>query len=81
MMAFENFLRNLPAITSHNEPAAFSGPAPGATPAAPSHASDMVSEASEALSKAKPIRSGPKVGRNDPCPCGSGKKYKHCCGR
>lgn len=25
--------------------------------------------------------SGKKVGRNDPCPCGSGKKYKHCCGR
>ena len=24
---------------------------------------------------------GPKVGRNDPCPCGSGKKYKNCCGR
>jgi len=21
-----------------------------------------------------------KIGRNDPCPCGSGKKYKHCCG-
>lgn len=26
------------------------------------------------------VRSGPKVGRNDPCPCGSGKKYKKCCG-
>ncbi|MCF7740861.1 MAG: SEC-C domain-containing protein, partial [Candidatus Marinimicrobia bacterium] len=26
-------------------------------------------------------REKPKVGRNDPCPCGSGKKYKHCCGR
>ncbi len=26
-------------------------------------------------------RKSPKVGRNDPCPCGSGKKYKHCCGR
>jgi preprotein translocase subunit SecA len=26
------------------------------------------------------IRKGPKVGRNDPCPCGSGKKYKKCCG-
>ena len=26
-------------------------------------------------------RSSKKVGRNDPCPCGSGKKYKHCCGR
>ena len=27
------------------------------------------------------VNSGPKVGRNDPCPCGSGKKYKNCCGR
>ena len=27
------------------------------------------------------VRSSPKVGRNEPCPCGSGKKYKHCCGR
>ena len=27
------------------------------------------------------VRSGRKVGRNEPCPCGSGKKYKHCCGR
>ena len=26
-------------------------------------------------------REGRKVGRNEPCPCGSGKKYKHCCGR
>ncbi len=24
---------------------------------------------------------GRKIGRNEPCPCGSGKKYKHCCGR
>ena len=29
-----------------------------------------------------PVKSAhPKVGRNDPCPCGSGKKYKRCCGR
>jgi SEC-C motif-containing protein len=27
------------------------------------------------------VRTGPKIGRNDPCPCGSGRKYKHCCGR
>ncbi len=27
------------------------------------------------------VRSGPKVGRNDPCTCGSGKKYKKCCGK
>jgi preprotein translocase subunit SecA len=31
--------------------------------------------------KQEPIRVGPKVGRNDPCPCGSGKKYKNCHGR
>ena len=27
------------------------------------------------------VRSMPKIGRNDPCPCGSGKKYKFCCGQ
>lgn len=27
------------------------------------------------------VRSSPKTGRNDPCSCGSGKKFKHCCGR
>ncbi|MFQ6002614.1 MAG: preprotein translocase subunit SecA [Candidatus Zixiibacteriota bacterium] len=30
--------------------------------------------------KPKPVRVGKKIGRNDPCPCGSGKKYKKCCG-
>jgi len=33
------------------------------------------------ISKSEPVRVGPKVGRNDPCPCGSGKKYKACHGR
>lgn len=27
------------------------------------------------------IKTGQKIGRNDPCPCGSGKKFKHCCGK
>jgi hypothetical protein len=27
------------------------------------------------------VREGKKIGRNDPCPCGSGKKYKNCCGK
>jgi len=31
--------------------------------------------------KQAPIRKGARVGRNDPCPCGSGRKYKHCCGK
>ncbi len=34
------------------------------------------------LVKERPeVRETPKIGRNDPCPCGSGKKYKKCCGR
>jgi preprotein translocase subunit SecA len=38
-------------------------------------------EGAAATATAAPIvRAGPKVGRNDPCPCGSGKKYKHCHG-
>ena len=36
---------------------------------------------SAAGSKRKPARRSAKVGRNQPCPCGSGKKYKKCCGR
>ena len=35
----------------------------------------------EELRRAPFQRQAPKVGRNDPCPCGSGKKYKKCCGR
>lgn len=31
--------------------------------------------------KQEPIKVGPKIGRNDPCPCGSGKKFKNCHGR
>ncbi len=41
----------------------------------------MPPEFGEPEIKARPITSAPKVGRNDPCPCGSGKKYKRCCGQ
>ena len=37
--------------------------------------------AAEAQKKAPVTADGKKVGRNDPCPCGSGKKYKNCCGK
>ncbi len=81
LMAFENFLRNAPRQTTHQSTSAFGNA--GASPSAPAQpqASDIVSEAAAAAERAKPLRAGPKVGRNDPCPCGSGKKYKHCCGR
>ena len=35
----------------------------------------------EVAVKQEPVKVGPKIGRNDPCPCGSGKKYKHCHGK
>ena len=31
--------------------------------------------------KGTPIKNDKRIGRNDPCPCGSGKKYKNCCGK
>jgi len=80
MLAFENFLKNVPQQTLHHNASAFGGGAGTGT----AKASDVVSEAAaaaEAQAKARPVRTGPKVGRNDPCPCGSGKKYKTCCGR
>jgi len=46
--------------------------------------SPMARAAGGSQSGGKPRRvgaAGKKIGRNDPCPCGSGKKYKHCCGR
>ena len=38
-------------------------------------------EASGDSAPRQPAQAGPKVGRNEACPCGSGKKYKHCCGQ
>jgi preprotein translocase subunit SecA len=80
LMAFEQFLRKLPQKTVHQETTAF-GDATGGAASATAKGSDMVSEAMAATEKAKPVRTGPKVKRNEPCPCGSGKKYKHCCGK
>jgi preprotein translocase subunit SecA len=45
---------------------------------------DMLSQAhadTQQKVKPQPIKVAKKIGRNDPCPCGSGKKYKNCCGR
>ncbi len=51
---------------------------PGGAEAAPQPAT---AGGGAAVATAAPVvRSGPKIGRNDPCPCGSGKKYKHCHG-
>ena len=45
-----------------------------------SKAKMIQSQYQASVSKPKTFRRHPHVGRNDPCPCGSGKKFKHCCG-
>ncbi|MEI6085130.1 MAG: preprotein translocase subunit SecA [Verrucomicrobiota bacterium] len=82
LAAFENFLRALPQQLSApdlNAPSAFTQ-APSQSPAPAAPKSDMVGDAIQAA--ATPLkRDEPKVGRNEPCPCGSGKKFKNCCGK
>jgi preprotein translocase subunit SecA len=54
----------------------------GGMEAEPDYAANGDVAIAEAVTKKKPlVRAGQKVGRNDPCPCGSGKKYKHCHGK
>jgi preprotein translocase subunit SecA len=83
MLAFENFLRSLARNTQHSGASAYGGAGGTSTASTGPQgaASDIVNEAAEALSRPAPARTGPKVGRNDPCPCGSGKKYTQCCGK
>jgi preprotein translocase subunit SecA len=42
---------------------------------------ELVFDDGAVVERQEPYRAPPKVGRNDACPCGSGKKYKRCCGR
>ena len=48
---------------------------------APREHTNLVENITEDAGPAKPIRKKDQIGRNDLCPCGSGKKYKKCCGR
>jgi preprotein translocase subunit SecA len=54
---------------------------PSASPEDAAAALNQLREAAAApLPARKPAQAGPKIGRNDPCPCGSGKKFKQCHG-
>jgi preprotein translocase subunit SecA len=87
LQAFENFLATLPQFLLREH--APSAPTPGAESRIRQPVGAMAGVvagdgdgAGEGVSIDLPIRrSLPKVGRNEPCPCGSGKKYKNCCGR
>jgi len=78
--SFDSFLSALPQTLVHDDIAALGQGATGAAGAAAA-SPDANAAVREALRTAAPVRrETPKIGRNDPCSCGSGKKYKKCCG-
>ncbi|HEX4638653.1 MAG TPA: preprotein translocase subunit SecA [Chthoniobacterales bacterium] len=88
LQAFENFLATLPQfLLKEDAPTAPTANAPlraRQTQPMPAMAGVAAGDGDGAgeMSIDLPVkRSLPKVGRNEPCPCGSGKKYKNCCGR
>jgi preprotein translocase subunit SecA len=71
-------------VAVHQVASTYSAAAAGSGPAGPGDAAIAaapVSGPESAAPKRQPVRATPRVGRNDPCPCGSGKKYKKCCGK
>src|SRR5213595_2284531 len=83
LQAFENFLATLPQFLLKEQAPSPGSPAPQHAPR-PQPAMAMAGGSGDGemkLDLAPVRRELPKVGRNEPCPCGSGKKYKNCCGR
>jgi preprotein translocase subunit SecA len=80
LMAFEKFLQNLPShLLGQDDPMATRPAGVRLNPQTPAtRALEPESEPKIGITLRK---EAPKAGRNDPCPCGSGKKYKNCCGR
>src|SRR6202521_2992808 len=87
LQAFENFLATLPQfLLREDAPTSPTANAPARArqpqPAMAGVAMDGDDDGAGGVSIDLPVRrSLPKVGRNEACPCGSGKKYKNCCGR
>ncbi len=76
LQAFERMMTTLPRQMVHNQVSALSEAARQSA----AGGADQLPRSAAAGSTALRQRTGPKIGRNDPCPCGSGKKYKKCCG-
>src|SRR3954470_19562107 len=87
LQAFENFLASLPQFLLREQGPSPEGPtAPQRAlrpqPAMATAGGGGNGDGGEEVTIDLPVRrSLPKVGRNEPCPCGSGKKFKNCCGR
>ncbi len=86
--SYGQFLQALPVRAVHEEPPVAIGDGVGAVeptgsrhPARSGAAAQAFDDALRTGGGLAPARTESKVGRNDPCPCGSGKKYKKCCAR
>ena len=83
--AFGAFLQNLPQFLIHADETGAQttehGGHPGTRPRSAAQPGEEEGELSVAAALQPARREVPKVGRNEPCPCGSGKKFKNCCGR
>jgi preprotein translocase subunit SecA len=80
--AFESFLRNLPQKLIHETPpSGLSAPAESPQQMAIEAESPAQAPVPEPVERTLPIRhTGPQLSRNDPCPMGTGRKFKNCCG-
>jgi len=80
--SLETFLSNLKTMESHSQLSAFGQEQQARAGQARAQQKQQASmeKALEKSVRQPQVRDQPKVGRNDPCPCGSGKKYKKCCG-
>jgi preprotein translocase subunit SecA len=78
MAAIEQRPRARRTVESHDEVAAFAGGGVSRAEEEPPASRGGAPAAQAAAPRTAPVRTGPRVGRNDPCPCGSGKKYKRC---
>ena len=81
LMAFEKFLAGLPAHLLKQDDAKAARPAGIRLNPSTAGTRALEPDSEEKIAVTLPHREAPKAGRNDPCPCGSGKKYKNCCGR
>jgi len=86
LQAFEKFLSTLPQFLMREQEPPSPGPVPGRRPerigGGPGGNGEMGDNGEDVKLELAPVRREmPKVGRNEPCPCGSGKKFKNCCGR
>jgi preprotein translocase subunit SecA len=83
ILAFQRLVSSLPRTLVHDEVRVLGGGQRGGaaeTQEPVVEGGEEVMEAALRAAAAPRRRDTPKVGRNDPCPCGSGKKYKKCCG-